>query len=305
MDYPTVAFLLITPHRSFISLSPWYRFLYLIVEFIIYPFFGQNTPSFCPQPRPDPLRMQYAIVALSALSIGSALAAAATNVTSKPTDLVTVSLWHEAAESDTISLTVFKERHLPDSASPEQSYGPFDFVQLNLSSGVENKGLRCQILDEFAEPIVLVRNGNVDITFSDQDKGAWILRDGEQDVFTVLCDPSFKSLNPPKTNSSSSSSFTTTRKSSTTSSIMKPSGWSGGYPSITKSWSGSSTFNSTLTKSTSSSSSKKSSSTSSPRASWTTSKATTSGSTSKSTSTISCPASTIVVTSTVTVSSKW
>ncbi|EMF13799.1 uncharacterized protein SEPMUDRAFT_116813 [Sphaerulina musiva SO2202] len=251
--------------------------------------------------------MQCAIVALSALSIGSALAAPPTNVTSKPTDLVTVGLWHEAAESDTISLTIFKERHLPDSASPEQSYGPFDFVQLNLSSGVENKELRCQILDEFAEPIVLVRNGNVDITFSDQDKGAWILRDGEQDVFTVLCDPSFKSLNSPKTNSnsSSSSSFTTTRKSSTTSSAMKPSGWSGGYPSITKSWSDPSTFNSTLTKSTSSSSSKKSSSMSSPRANWTTSKATTSGSTSKSTSTSSCPASTIVVTSTITVSSKW
>lgn len=300
MDYPTVSVLLITPHRSFISLSPCLLgtgFFTLSLNLLTLTLFPSATSK--------SFRMQYAIVALSALSVGSALAAAATNVTSKPTDLVTVSLWHQAAESDTISLTVFKERHLPDSASPEQSYGPFDFVQLNLSSGVENKELRCQILDEFAEPIVLVRNGNVDITFSDQDKGAWILRDGEQDVFTVLCDPSFKSLNPPKTNSSSSSSFTTTRKSSTTSSIMKPSGWSGGYPSITKSWSGPSTFNSTLTKSTSSSSSKKSSSTSSHRASWTTSKATTSGTTSKSTSTSSCPASTIVVTSTITVSSKW
>lgn len=30
----------------FVSLSPWYRFLHLIVEFVIYSFFEQNTHSF-------------------------------------------------------------------------------------------------------------------------------------------------------------------------------------------------------------------------------------------------------------------
>ena len=168
--------------------------------------------------------MQYSSLILCALSAALALAAPTTvspptNVTSGDIEIL-VSLIHVAAETDEFSEIVFKERHLPDSNSPAESFGPFNAVELDLSSSVKKQDLRCQILDEFLEPIVVVRGENVDITFSDQGKGAWVLRDGEAEVFAVICDQSFVAIKP--TSSSSSTSATSKPSSSSSSYSYKP-----------------------------------------------------------------------------------
>lgn len=77
--------------------------------------------------------------------------------------------------------------------------GPFAKVNLHVGKGVQKQDLRCQVLDEEGNPIVILRDPNVDITFSDADKGAWTFRH-ESKVSKVVCDPTFAKIDEKEKN---------------------------------------------------------------------------------------------------------
>ncbi|KAJ2984115.1 hypothetical protein NQ176_g182 [Zarea fungicola] len=79
-----------------------------------------------------------------------------------------------------------------EESGPTGSSGPYESVELNVNPQLVNKALRCQILDKHDAPIVVTRGANVDVTFSDADKGPWKFQKGATKVVKVICDPAFK-----------------------------------------------------------------------------------------------------------------
>ena len=72
---------------------------------------------------------------------------------------------------------------------------PISEVELTLGDHVRNADLRCQILDEEYQPIVVLRGANTDVTFADGDKGPWKLREPTV-VRKIVCDQDFEQIQP-------------------------------------------------------------------------------------------------------------
>lgn len=52
------------------------------------------------------------------------------------------------------------------------------------------------MLNNYNEPIVVLRNGNREITSVDGNAGEWAFETGAQDVVAIICDPAFKKGEP-------------------------------------------------------------------------------------------------------------
>lgn len=130
--------------------------------------------------------MQYSIVFMSAMAATASLAAPQSV---QFDNSINVILQNQAIELGSGTTFVEGEREVK---SPVGSSGPFETVELSLGPDVEQQNLRCQILDDDDEPIVVFRDPNTDTTFADADGGPWMLRDGAQVVKTIVCDPEFE-----------------------------------------------------------------------------------------------------------------
>ncbi|KEF54027.1 uncharacterized protein A1O9_09822 [Exophiala aquamarina CBS 119918] len=73
--------------------------------------------------------------------------------------------------------------------------GPFSTVALQLGNDVVQQDLRCKVVDDAGNDIVVVRGNNTDVTFSDAAKGAWTLPDAAV-IGNVICDPEFEKITP-------------------------------------------------------------------------------------------------------------
>lgn len=67
---------------------------------------------------------------------------------------------------------------------------PIETVSLSVTGANVDPDLRCQIVGAKG-PIVVIRGENVDITFSDADKGPWTLQHPTV-VQKIICDPAFE-----------------------------------------------------------------------------------------------------------------
>lgn len=136
--------------------------------------------------------MQYSTILLSALFATSALARPARRSTSDNSIIV-----HLSGPSKLATQVSFNEG-FRQVTRPDGSTGPFDTVSLTLGKGVKQQDLRCQVRNEHNDPIVVLRNGNREITFADGNAGAWTFESGAQKVAAVICDPTFvKGEAPP------------------------------------------------------------------------------------------------------------
>jgi hypothetical protein len=133
--------------------------------------------------------MQYSTIFLSALAATGALAAPTRRSNNNFDNSVTVILQNQNPEIG--SQTQFAEGQR-QAKSPVGSSGPFTTVELSLGLDVKQKGLRCQVLDNNNNPIVVVRGQAVDITFADGDLGEWTFQNGATEVNTIICDPAFR-----------------------------------------------------------------------------------------------------------------
>ncbi|KAL5330504.1 hypothetical protein ACEPPN_000021 [Leptodophora sp. 'Broadleaf-Isolate-01'] len=133
--------------------------------------------------------MQYSTIFLSALAATGALAAPTRRSNGNSDNSITVILQNQNLEIG--SQTQFAQGQR-QAKSPVGSSGPFTTVELSLGLDVKQKDLRCQVLDKSNNPIVVVRGQNVDITFSDGDKGEWTFKNGATEVSKIICDPAFK-----------------------------------------------------------------------------------------------------------------
>ncbi|KAJ4994048.1 hypothetical protein SVAN01_00525 [Stagonosporopsis vannaccii] len=129
--------------------------------------------------------MQYSAVFLSALLTTSALARPARRSSSDNSIIVQLS-----GPSELATQTSFDEG-FRQVKRPVGSSGPIDTVSLNLGKDVKQQDLRCQVRNEHNDPIVVLRNGNREITFADGNAGAWTFESGAQKVVAVICDPTF------------------------------------------------------------------------------------------------------------------
>ena len=77
---------------------------------------------------------------------------------------------------------------------PIGSSGPFQVLELHVGALVRNQDLRCQLVDDNGEPIVVLRGENRDVTFSDKDGGPWDF-ENEGEVSNIICDPAFVASN--------------------------------------------------------------------------------------------------------------
>ncbi|KAJ4382480.1 hypothetical protein N0V86_002815 [Didymella sp. IMI 355093] len=73
---------------------------------------------------------------------------------------------------------------------------------LTLDPAIQDKDLRCQVLDNYGNPILGRRGPNVDVTFGDAGKGPWtfINKHNETinvDTSLVVCDPAFVKADKP------------------------------------------------------------------------------------------------------------
>lgn len=80
----------------------------------------------------------------------------------------------------------------------------YNSIEIAVGALVANDKIRCLVKDGHHKRITALRGTNVDTTFSDADKGKWdfIKADGsktkiESKVTKIICDPGFKSANPP------------------------------------------------------------------------------------------------------------
>jgi hypothetical protein len=136
--------------------------------------------------------MQYSTAFLSALFATAALARPARRTTFDNSIVVQLSGPGELATQ-----TSFSEGWR-QSKTPTGSFGPFDTVALELGKDVHQQDLRCQVRDSNDKPIVVLRNGNREITFADGDAGSWTFEDGAMYVSAIICDPTFvKGIAPP------------------------------------------------------------------------------------------------------------
>jgi len=142
--------------------------------------------------------MQYSAAFLAILAATGAMAAPANQKISADKEVRVIL----SDLGETGSQTV-----LPDQkhavGHPTQS-GPFKTVELKLGKNVQDKKLRCQILDEHNKPIELIRGANDDITFSDADKGPWKFKHSSAKVKQIICDESFKARTQGSTGSTGS-----------------------------------------------------------------------------------------------------
>lgn len=139
--------------------------------------------------------MQYTSIILAALAACSTIAAPLTNAAPQKRMLdntLTVVLSNQATETG--SQTTFTEGQREE-GGPTGSSGPFQTVELRLGKDVQRKDLRCKILDDQGDDIVVIRGANTDITFADGGKGAWTLRK-ESMVSEIICDPIFVKTDP-------------------------------------------------------------------------------------------------------------
>ena len=134
--------------------------------------------------------MQYTSIFLSALFATSALARPARRATSDNSIVVQLSGPDELATQTTF------DEGWRQVKRPVGSNGPYDTVLLTLGADVKQQTLRCQVLDNYNEPIVVLRNGSREITFADGNAGEWTFETGAQDVVAIICDPSFKKGDP-------------------------------------------------------------------------------------------------------------
>lgn len=134
--------------------------------------------------------MQYTSIFLSALFATSALARPARRSTSDDSIVVQLSGSDELATQTTF------DEGWRQVKRPVGSAGPYDTVLLTLGADVKQQDLRCQVLDEYNDPIVVLRNGNREITFADGNGGAWTFEAGAQNVVAIICDPAFKKGDP-------------------------------------------------------------------------------------------------------------
>ncbi|KAF2683885.1 hypothetical protein K458DRAFT_43639 [Lentithecium fluviatile CBS 122367] len=75
---------------------------------------------------------------------------------------------------------------------PNSSRGPFKTVNIKVGKNVQNKAIRCKLLDNNGAPIKAARGpNNVDTTFADAGKGEWTFLQ-ESEVSSIICDPAFK-----------------------------------------------------------------------------------------------------------------
>jgi hypothetical protein len=132
--------------------------------------------------------MQYPAFFLTLLAATGAMASRNSRGGDKA---VTVILRDSAEETVTFRR---EPLHNPVAARPNRQ-GPFQEVELSVGADVTNQALRCQILDENSDPIVVLRGQNTDITFSDADGGPWTLRKPSL-VSKVVCDPDFEKIDP-------------------------------------------------------------------------------------------------------------
>jgi len=95
----------------------------------------------------------------------------------------------ESQSTETGSQTVLPAGTLVD-IPPVGSSGPFETVELSVGALVEKQDYRCQILDNYGQPLYVLRGGKRDITFSDADKGAWTL-ETPSEVSDIVCNPTF------------------------------------------------------------------------------------------------------------------
>ncbi|KIX96294.1 uncharacterized protein Z520_08072 [Fonsecaea multimorphosa CBS 102226] len=95
----------------------------------------------------------------------------------------------ESQSTETGSQTALPAGYRAESA-PVATSGPFETVELSVGSLVEDQAYRCQILDLYGNPLIVLRGENRDITFSDADKGAWTL-ETPSEVGEIVCDPTF------------------------------------------------------------------------------------------------------------------
>jgi hypothetical protein len=108
-------------------------------------------------------------------------------------------------KSDDLNLVIILENQSTETGSqtslafgvdavspPVGSNGPFETVELQVGKLLEKAaqtGYRCQILDDKMAPLVVLRAGKRDTTFSDADKGAWKLEIPSY-VSEIVCKPS-------------------------------------------------------------------------------------------------------------------
>ena len=64
-------------------------------------------------------------------------------------------------------------------------------MELRVGALVQQQDLRCQIVDQYNHPIVVLRGENRDVTFSHSDMGVWML-ETECEVSYIICDSAFK-----------------------------------------------------------------------------------------------------------------
>lgn len=129
--------------------------------------------------------MQYSTILLSTLCATSALARPARRSTTDTSIIVQLSGPEELATQ-----TSFFEGYR-QVQGPVGSSGPYDTVALSLGAAVKQQNLRCQVLNEHNEPIVVLRNTSREITFADGGLGAWTFESGAQNVVAIVCDPTF------------------------------------------------------------------------------------------------------------------
>lgn len=135
--------------------------------------------------------MQYSAIFFSALYASAALARPARRSTSDNSIIVQLS-----GPSELATQTSFHEG-FRQVERPVGSSGPFDTVSLEVGKDAKQQDLRCQVRDEQNNPIVVLRNGNREITFADGDAGDWTFEAGAQNVIAIICDPAFVKGNAP------------------------------------------------------------------------------------------------------------
>lgn len=137
----------------------------------------------------------YTTFALSSLLLASSVAASPAMRRQYTQERVTVTLQNQAIELG--SGTTFNNVNARKTLPPVGSSGPFTTINVDVAANATNQALRCQALDEAGVPLIATRGENIDITFSDADKGEWTFVDDEGVyVSAIVCDPAFVSIDP-------------------------------------------------------------------------------------------------------------